>query len=253
VRLEDTPSYLNFPGDGKKVVYAEGVYVGYRYYEAKKLPVLFPFGHGLSYTEFLYQDMQVSCGHFAEGESITVTAQVTNTGKRKGKEVVQLYIGDRTKTSDRPLKELMGFVKIELEPQETITVAFDINARSLSWYNEELEDWYAATGTYEVMIAHSSADIRLEHKVEFTATKELPFSVDENTTIGVLLKNPKTLPIMRMMLSNFSGGITSGFGSSNEVLNEMTSGLPLRALFGFSKITEENMKELISALSGVAK
>lgn len=248
IRLEDTPSYLNFPGDGKKVLYSEGIYIGYRYYEAKKIPVLFPFGHGLSYTEFSYEDIQVSRGNFTEGESITVTAQITNLGKMAGKEVVQLYVSDRTGTPGRPVKELKGFAKVELKPGETKPVTFEIDARSLSWYNEEIGDWYAAGGTYELLLAHSSADIRLSEKVEFTPVRKIPFRVDENTTIGSLLKNPKTSPIMSMMFSKFSGGVTSGFGSSDEMLNEMTGGLPLRALFGFSKITQDQMKELIYVL-----
>lgn len=253
LRLEDTPSYLNFPGDGKKVVYAEGIYIGYRYYEAKKIPVLFPFGHGLSYTKFSYHDMQVTRGNFTEGESITVTAQITNSGKMAGKEVVQLYVGDRTGTPGRPVKELKGFAKVELKPGETKSVTFKIDARSLSWYNEEIGDWYAAGGTYELLLAHSSADIRLSEKVEFTPVKEIPFQVDENTTIGSLLRNPKTAPIMSMMLSKSNGGNASGFGSSNEMLKEMTGGLPLRALFGFSKITEDQMKELIFVLKAQLK
>ncbi|HCL03579.1 MAG TPA: glycosyl hydrolase [Lachnoclostridium phytofermentans] len=248
LRLEDTPSYLNFPGDGKKVVYSEGIYIGYRYYEAKKIPVLFPFGHGLSYTEFSYHDMQVTRGYFTEGESITVTAQITNSGKMAGKEVVQLYVGDRTGTPGRPVKELKGFAKVELKPGETKSVTFEIDARSLSWYNEEIGDWYAAGGTYELLLAHSSAEIRLSEKVKFTPVREIPFRVDENTTIGSLLKNPKTAPIMSTMLSKSNGGNASGFGSSNEMLKEMTGGLPLRALFGFSKITEDQMKELIYVL-----
>jgi beta-glucosidase len=239
---------LNFPGDGKKVVYTEGIYIGYRYYEAKKIPVLFPFGHGLSYTIFSYHDMQITRGNFTEGESITVTAQITNSGKMAGKEVVQLYVGDRTGTPGRPVKELKGFAKVELKPGETKLVTFEIDARSLSWYNEEIGDWYAAGGTYELLLAHSSADIRLSEKVEFAPVKEIPFQVDENTTIGSLLKNPKTAPIMSMMLSKSNEGNASGFGSSNEMLKEMTGGLPLRALFGFSKITEDQMKELIFVL-----
>lgn len=248
LRLEDTPSYLNFPGDGKKVVYSEGIYIGYRYYEAKKIPVLFPFGHGLSYTDFSYLDMQITRGNFTEGESITVTAQITNSGMMAGKEVVQLYVSDHTGTPGRPVKELKGFAKVELKPGETKQVAFEIDARSLSWYNEEIGDWYAAGGTYELLLAHSSADIRLSEKVEFTPVREIPFRVDENTTIGSLLKNSKTGPIMSMMLLKSNGGNASGFGSSNEMLKEMTGGLPLRALFGFSKITEDQMKELIYVL-----
>lgn len=112
--LEDNPSYLNFPGDGQKVEYKEGVFVGYRYYDMKKMPVRYPFGYGLSYTIFEYSDLQLSKEKIKDTETLQVSVKVKNTGKMAGKEVVQLYVSDKTNAVMRPVNELKNFVKVEL-------------------------------------------------------------------------------------------------------------------------------------------
>ena len=189
-QLEDNPSHLNFPGDGKNVEYAEGVFVGYRYYDKKKMAVRWPFGHGLSYTTFEYSNVRVSADVLNDGGTVTVYADIKNTGDRAGREVVQLYVADRTGTAGRPEKELKGFAKVALEPGETKTVELSVDARSLSWYSEALGGWYAAPGRYELLVGHSSRDIRGAAAVEFRTEKLLPFHVDENTTVGELLADP---------------------------------------------------------------
>ena len=115
-KLSDNPSYLNFPGDGQIVEYKEGVFVGYRYYDAKEMPVRYPFGHGLSYTTFAYSDLQLSADRIKDTDTLKVTLKVKNTGDRAGKEIVQLYVADKTGSAGRPVKELKNFVKVELQP-----------------------------------------------------------------------------------------------------------------------------------------
>lgn len=247
-QLEDNPSYLNFPGDGGKVNYGEGVYVGYRYYEKKKQKVRWPFGHGLSYTEFCYSNMQLSSDHMKDNETISVTVEVTNKGKCPGKEVVQLYVADRTGTVDRPEKELKGFCKVWLEPGETKTVGMELNARSLSWYSEALGDFYGASGTYEIMLGHSSVDICARENLEFTTEIKLPFTIDRNTPVGLLIHAPA--------LSEPLKGLQSMLvpeGESDEVINkkmmeQMLTDMPLRALCNFGGITSEQMDGLIEKL-----
>ena len=114
VKLPDTPAYLNYPGENGKVVYGEGLFIGYRYYDAKQIPVQFPFGYGGSYTTFAYSNATVSANEFEDTDGLTVTVDVTNTGPVAGKEIVQVYVHDRKSALVRPHKELKGFAKVEL-------------------------------------------------------------------------------------------------------------------------------------------
>ena len=132
IKLEDNPSYLSYFGEGDMVEYREGIFVGYRYYDKKKMDVLFPFGHGLSYTTFEYSNMQIDKECIKDTETLTVTVDVTNTGKKAGKEVVQLYVADKESTVIRPVKELRNFAKIELAPGETKNVAFTLDKRAFA-------------------------------------------------------------------------------------------------------------------------
>ena len=185
IKLEDNPSYLNF-GDGVKVEYHEGIFVGYRYYEKKKMDVAFPFGHGLSYTTFEYSTLRTDKDTMTEGETIQVSVDVTNTGDRAGKEIVQFYVSDLTNAARRPEKELKGFEKVALNPGETKTVTFTVDKRSLAWYNTEIQDWYAASGAYELLIAASSQDVRLTKTIQWKSTQVLPLHLTMNSTLGEL-------------------------------------------------------------------
>ncbi|MDR2150873.1 MAG: glycoside hydrolase family 3 C-terminal domain-containing protein [Spirochaetaceae bacterium] len=192
LRLEDTPSYGNFPGNGRSVQYTEGIFVGYRYYDYRKMPVLFPFGHGLSYTTFSYSNLKLDKSALKDTETLTVTVDITNTGKRAGKEIVQLYLEDKTGAALRPIRELKGFEKLSLTPGETKTATFTLDKRSFAWYHTGLGDWYAASGAYDIVIGASSRDLRLRAAVQLTATVPPPFRVDWNTTMDALLKDPRT-------------------------------------------------------------
>ena len=119
LHLQDSPSYLNFPGERGKVEYREGVFVGYRYYDKRNMEVLFPFGHGLSYTQFSYSDLQIEKTRITDQEALTVSCVVKNIGAQFGKEVVQLYVGDKECEVNRPVRELKGFKKIALNPGES--------------------------------------------------------------------------------------------------------------------------------------
>lgn len=196
LRLQDNPSYLNFPGDGKTVHYAEGVFVGYRYYDKKQIPVQWPFGHGLSYTDFAYGKISLSCKELTDDSSITVTVPVRNVGQRAGAEVVQLYVADMTGTPQRPERELKGFAKLWLQPGEEKNAVFTLNARSLSWYSEEFAGWYAASGSYRLCVGHSSRDIRSYETVIFHTDKTMLKHVDENTTVRELAADRRTAAII---------------------------------------------------------
>ena len=190
IKLEDNPSYLNF-GDGDKVEYNEGVFVGYRYYDKKKMDVAFPFGYGLSYTTFEYSNIKTDKETLTEGDTLQVSVDVTNTGDRYGKEIVQLYVADKTEAVRRPEKELKGFEKVALNPGETKTVTFTLDKRSFAWYNTDIHDWYAASGAYEIMIAASSREICLTKTIQWESTQVLPLHLHLNTTLGELMNEEK--------------------------------------------------------------
>lgn len=119
-KLSDNPSFLNFPGEGDMVEYKEGLFVGYRYYDKKEIEPLFPFGFGLSYTQFEYSGLKLDKSSIRDTDAVQVTVNVKNTGSRTGKEVVQLYVSDEESSVIRPLQELKGFQKLELRPGNSV-------------------------------------------------------------------------------------------------------------------------------------
>lgn len=166
VEYKDVPSYNNFPGTPKNAVkpnfalYEEGIYVGYRYYNTFGIKTSFPFGFGLSYTQFKYADLKLSTENF--NDSITVSVSITNTGKVAGKEVVQLYLHAPAGKLDKPVNELKAFAKTKLlKPGETQILTWTLDPKSLASYDEELSGWVAEAGNYVVNIGASSTDIRI--------------------------------------------------------------------------------------------
>lgn len=260
-KLSDNPSYLNFPGDGQKVEYKEGVFVGYRYYDTKEMPVRYPFGYGLSYTTFEYSDLQLSSDKIKDTDKLKVTLKVKNTGNRAGKEIVQLYVADKTGAASRPMKELKNFVKVELQPQEEKTVEMELDKRSFAWYNTDIHDWYAASGEYEILAAASSRDIRLKKTVYVESTTELPMHIHMNTTIGELLENPRTKGVIEGMtdsLIQHMGGSSEEENSAaseaitKEMSLKMMENSPLRSMRSFMGMTTEEIQEFIQKLQEAA-
>ena len=161
VKLTDTGAHSmgEFGGRGE-VVYGEGLLVGYRWNDAKDVAPLFAFGHGLSYTTFEYGEATIDKTSMNKKGSVTVTIPVTNTGKRAGKEVVQLYISDKEASVMRPEKELKGFAKVELEPGQTKEVSFVIDAEALSFFDDKKHEWVAEQGEFEALVGAASDDIK---------------------------------------------------------------------------------------------
>ena len=256
-KLSDNPSYLNFPGDGKKVEYKEGVFVGYRYYDTKEMPVRYPFGYGLSYTTFDYHDMKLSADKIKDTDKVTVSVQITNTGKVAGKEIVQLYVADKTGAAARPSKELKGFAKVALEPGETRTVEIELDQRSFAWFNTEIHDWYAASGEYEILIGASSRDIRLKSTLQLTSTRTVPMEITRNTVVEELMGNPATAAILGKYVEQFtsmmSGDKEKNSDAANEAVTEemtmkMMENSPLRSFRSFMGISNRQLDELIREL-----
>lgn len=179
ITSEKTAVHQWFPMGPKGVEYRESVYVGYRYFDTAGEQVLFPFGHGLSYTQFEYSNAKVSKNVITDQEGVTVTVAITNTGTRAGKEVVQLYVRDKASRIFRPSKELKGFEKVALEAGETKTVSFELDKRAFAYYSVALGDFHAASGSYEILIGASSADIKQFLTVELTSTDGHDSALDD--------------------------------------------------------------------------
>jgi beta-glucosidase len=167
--FKDSPAAANYPGENLHVNYAEGIYVGYRYYDTKNVEPQFPFGFGLSYTKFEYSDLKVTPLMLAKGaghSGAVVSLTVQNTGKRAGAEIVQLYVHDGHSTIDRPSHELKGFKRVELKPGESQTVGFTLGRDALSYWSPDKKAWVAEPGTFEIQVGASSRDIRLKAPLE---------------------------------------------------------------------------------------
>ncbi|MFW9881261.1 MAG: glycoside hydrolase family 3 C-terminal domain-containing protein [Candidatus Thorarchaeota archaeon] len=168
-KLSDSPAHASehtYPGD-EKVLYEEGIFVGYRHFDTKDIEPLFPFGHGISYTKFTYENYETSKDKVSAEEKFHISLNVTNTGERFGAEVVQLYIQDVECSVERPLKELKGFKKIKLKPNEKKSVKFELTKEDLSFFDEKKNEWKAEKGKFNILIGSSSRDIRLQGEIEY--------------------------------------------------------------------------------------
>lgn len=270
LHLEDNPSYLNFPRNREKVCYQEGVFIGYRYYDKKKMDVLFPFGYGLSYTDFTYSNMKVTVNGknaadvdvIKETDEIVVSADITNTGNCDGAEIVQLYIKNPVVYEIRPEKELRDFAKVFLKAGETKTVTFMLNARAFSYYETRIHDWYAESGDYEILLASSSRDIRLQYTVSITGSKKIPFVADYVTTcedVELFAKDGSALDEM-LRRSGFAeatdhdGDDSMGSGTA-DMMKAMFTGTPLHSILSFSseELTYEDIQDTIRKLNEAEK
>ncbi len=247
LRLQDNPSYLNFPGTNRQVEYREGVFIGYRHYDSLDMEVLFPFGHGLSYTTFEYRDLKLKTANSCEQngeqpvikdtEELQVSFTVKNIGNYYGKEAVQLYVHDKEASVIRPYKELKGFSKVALAPGEETEVTLTLDKRSFAYYSMELRDWFAESGDFEILVGGSSRDIRLRDTVTLESSAKLPFILDDRTTLNDILNAvPDPNALLSNILAAFIGDRptqeedTSGEGM---LFLELIKGMPLHSLRSF--------------------
>ena len=278
LHLEDTPCYGNFAAEGLDVEYREGILVGYRYYDWAKKEVAFPFGYGLSYTDFTYDGMEVNWEDQTKKGVVKVT--VTNTGSREGREVVQLYIGKEDSVILRAPRELKGFASVTLAAGETKTVEIPLEERSFTYYNSERKGWEVEDGEYKLYAAASSRDLRLEqtltvngqavsagiikdgeaylsgkvmHEGGFAATQEqfealfgskLPFvprtgRKTVNTCVGEALSDEKGKALFEEIIENYKS-LNGGEGDVGRMMMSMLMDMPLRcmAMFGLASMEE---------------
>lgn len=257
-KLEDNPSYLYYTGEGDKTEYREGVFVGYRYYDTKKMEVLFPFGHGLSYTTFSCGNVRLDKNSITDSDTLTVAADITNTGKRAGKEVLQLYVAPPKGEVIRPVHELKGFEKVELAPGETKTVTFQLGKRAFAYYDMDMEDWRVEPGAYTIELGESSRTILQTAQVTVAGTRK-PIKVTLDTTVGDLGKIPGAKEILQPLEEAY--GVMSSDSSEEDCLGESTAqmmesmlqNLPFRGMvaFGGDKITFEDVEAALDKIKGL--
>ncbi len=241
-RLEDNPAFINYPGENGHVHYGEGIFVGYRYYEKKKVAPLFAFGFGLSYTSFAYANPRLSADAIAPDDRLTVSVDVTNTGRRAGQEVVQLYVRDVESSLSRPAKELKGFAKVALDPGETKTVTLTLDREALAYWDDARQAWVAEAGEFEALVGSSSQD--LGGPATFRLTKTAVFGGPEKQRVALKVSSPlKALmgdedarAILDKHLPTFSGAAQMG----------MAMGLSLEDMAAFDP--EQISREILEAI-----
>jgi beta-glucosidase len=229
--LSDTPAYLNFPGEGDEVRYGEGIFVGYRAYEALARPVLFPFGFGLSYTQFQYSNLQVSSAQFALDETLQVSLDVTNTGSVAGKEIVQLYVHDVRARLPRPHKELKAFAKVALQAGESRRVTLQLDPRAFAYYDPRYQQWVADAGDFDLLVGSSSADIRLTARVNLTQSTPLPCVLHINSPLIDWMEDPRGASFVEAFVAGLTAS-SDGSALGVDMLNFFKD-LPLTVLLGF--------------------
>lgn len=228
VKLADIPAHLNWPGDAGVVRYGEGLFIGYRYYEAKDMPVQFPFGYGLNYTTFEYGNPAVSARTFKDVDGLTVTVDITNTGEVAGKEIVQLYVHDHQSSLVRPEKELKGFAKVNLQPGETKTVSITLDFRAFAYYHPEYKQWITEDGDFDLIIAASATDVRQSVTVRLESTLTLPCILDKESTIREWLADPRGRAVFNAYYDKIEAEAHRMFGGTED---ESAMGMDIMEMF----------------------
>ena len=223
VRLSDTPAYLDFPGESSRVRYGEGLFVGYRWYDARDLDVAYPFGHGLSYTTFEYADATAVVD---DAGDVEVRVTVTNTGSVAGREIVQVYSGLPHGAVRRPVRELKSFAAVDLEPGVAREVTMTIRRKDLAYWDVRVDAWIVEGGTYAVNVAASSRDVRATLDVHVDGD-EVALPLTRNSTLGEVFADPVAGPKLQAMIADVMGDSSPATVSDGPDLSRMLDSFPL--------------------------
>jgi beta-glucosidase len=205
-RLEDTPPYPDFPARNKEANYGEGIFIGYRSYDTRKIVPLFPFGFGLSYTTFAYSDFQVNASVIRETEGAGAAVKVKNTGRVAGKEIVQLYIHEQCARVVRPEKELKAFAKVTLQPGEEKIVRFDLSRRDFAYYDVSVHDWVVNPGKFDLLVGGSSDALRMKLTIEVAVNEPPAQPLTRNSLLKEFANHPKGKAFYRELVEAFGLG-----------------------------------------------
>nr|WP_274637057.1 glycoside hydrolase family 3 C-terminal domain-containing protein [Microbacterium bovistercoris] len=228
-RLSDSPAYLSFPGEFSHVRYGEGLFVGYRWYDARQLDVAFPFGHGLSYTTFAYRDAAADVN--AVGD-IEVRVTVANTGDRAGREVVQVYTSLPGGAVQRPVRELKAFASVHLEPGEAREVVLTVRRDDLAYWDGRVAGWVVEGGTYSVDVAASSRDIRSSVTVPVDGDA-LVLPLTRESSLAEVMGHPIAGPLLQGAMAQ----LTSGLEGMDSIMPEGVSMEKMMASFPIGRIS----------------
>lgn len=258
VKLEDNPSYLYYGGEPRGTEYREGVFVGYRYYDKKKMDVLFPFGHGLSYTSFEYSNLRLSADCIRDTDALTVTVTVKNTGSRAGKAVAQLYVGDVEGDVIRPVRELKGYEKVELQPGEAKDVTFTLDKRAFAYWNTTLHDWHVETGDFTIEVGASSRDLPVCARVRVESTVKVPVHYDADSVFMDIMKDPKAVEVIRPLIDAMNATFRHEYDQdsaakeaiTDDMNDAMMNYMPLRGVLSFGGLPGEVLEEILRKLNG---
>jgi beta-glucosidase len=250
LRIEDTPAWTSFPGTGLHVTYGEGIFVGYRWYDARDLAVQFPFGHGLSYTTFGYSGLEVATGPATGkdattgkgGAGLAVRVTVTNTGGVAGREVVQCYVSLPGSAVPRAPRALAAFAVVDLAPGESREVELAIAGDDLAYWDVRADRWLVESGTYRVEVGASSRDIRATAEVEVPGDAFVA-PLTPQSSVGEAMAHPVIGPTV--------AGMLQGAGLSDDVLI-MTTAMPLDRLAyqPGSGVTHKQVRQLLDVANG---
>ncbi|GAA1884592.1 glycoside hydrolase family 3 C-terminal domain-containing protein [Paeniglutamicibacter psychrophenolicus] len=251
LRLEDTPAALDFPGEHGHVRYGEGIFVGYRWYDARKATVRYPFGHGLGYTDFEYSELEIQ----ARDDGLRATVKLRNTGAVAGREIVQLYLGLPGSAVARAPRSLAAFTCIEMQAGQETEVELLAGRSELAYWDTRVDGWTVEPGSYEVAVGASSRDVRLAGNLELPGDN-VQLEINEETTLGELLADPIGGAIMAQVAGEALGGITGGGsdedGETASMMATMLGSLPIGRLVNFpgSPMTRESLAQLIGGIQG---
>lgn len=248
--MEDTPVFPYYGVENDDVIYREGVFIGYRYYERMRKNILFPFGYGLSYTEFRYDNLRTDKQEILDSDRLQVFVDVENIGDCEGKEVVQLYIQPPEHEIISPVRELKAFTKTDLKSHEKTTIVFEIDKEAFAYWDTKIHDWNVESGRYKIQICKNATEVLLQTEVYVKSSQKKQPKFTINTPIGEIMKYEKN----RVVINDF---IMELFGTENKEKSELPAvesflkEMPLRALLTFSNGT--NREELEKIVDDINK
>lgn len=251
MRLEDTPTAMDFPSKDGNANYGEGIFIGYRYYDKKKIEPNFPFGYGLSYTTFAYSDIKTNSTSAKDTDDITISLKVKNTGKVTGKEVVELYVHEQETEVSRPENELKHFEKITLLPGEEKTVTFHLTSRDFAYFNSKSHDWAVKSGKFDIRVGGSSRDLPLQQTIDIQSTKTVKVVFTRESLFKEFKNAPNSAEIYAQIIQSFTGdnkkAETEDEKKAAKFLEAMLADMPINKflLLSGGKLTEENLNAIL--------
>ena len=254
-RLEDTPTAMDFPSRDGNAIYGEGVFIGYRYYDKKKIEPNFPFGYGLSYTTFDYSDITANTTSAKDSDEITINVKVKNTGKIAGKEVVQLYVHEQESEVSRPENELKHFEKVSLLPGEQKTVSFKLTSRDFAYYNSKSHDWTVKSGKFDIRVGSSSRNLPLQQTIDIQSTKNAKVVFTRESLFKEFKKAPNSEAIYAQIVQSFTGATkkaeTEDEKKAAKFLEAMLADMPINKflLLSGGKFSEESLDAILKAVN----